>query len=882
MALQDHFQKYLSDTSSNETSEAYVNNSTQKPVELKLDARLNKAPILGNVFIDRLQELDPIDFRMDFSESNQSLSANIFAPHIDYDGNVLDSLALDVYSDVENFNFDFGFQSLTSGPLAISKTALNGSIVDEKLFLDFHSLYQDEKIVQLNSEITRQDDTIRLHINPSELLLNKKEWSVPQENEMVYAENHLDFSSFSISRNSQLFELSTTLLETEKEHLGVRFENFRLSDFLNYLNPEETLATGRLNGNVIVEEPFLSPGLLADLQIEELNVMKVPLGNLALNAKETSEDNYDLNLALNGGDIDLDLTGDYQPDEEAAKLDLNLVVNELKMSAIEGFSDGELTDSKGILTGEVKVSGTTSEPNYKGTIQFKNAGFRVAKLNAGFELRNETVEINNEGFFLEKLKILDERENEFVLKGNILTKSFLNPEFDLQFKAKDFSALNATKDDNELFYGTAVFDVDGKLTGNLNLPRLNVKLKVGSATDITYILMDSELEIEERDGVVVFVDREASDEIRTQERAESYTATGFALDANITIDKNAVLNVIIDERTGDNLQVGGDGDLRFGIEPNGRTTLTGRYTMQKGHFEMNLYNLVKRRFEIVPGSSVSWSGDPFDANLDVRAIYRVETSAASLMTSGGVGMNNRYRQQLPFLVYLNVDGELTQPLLTFNLDMPEDERGAVGGQVYGRIQQLNQQEEELNKQVFSLLVLNRFFPQSGSDGSGGGTMGIARDNLNEALSDQLNMFSNQLLGQTGIELDFGIDSYTDYQGEGSQDRTQMDITARKKLFNDRVIVSVGSEVDIQGSSQNTDEQNPIVGNVSIEYLLTENGRFRLKGFRRNQFENVIDGQLIVNGIALTFTRDFNEYKELFAKAVQEELEKTQANEDDEK
>lgn len=297
---------------------------------------------------------------------------------------------------------------------------------------------------------------------------------------------------------------------------------------------------------------------------------------------------------------------------------------------------------------------------------------------------------------------------------------------------------------------------------------------------------------------------------------------------------------------------------------------------------MNLYNVVKRHFEIVPGSSVSWSGDPFDANLDVRAIYRVETSAASLMTSGGVGMNNRYRQQLPFLVYLNVDGQLTEPLLTFTLDMPEDEKGAVGGQVYGRIQQLNQQKAELNKQVFSLLVLNRFFPQSGSDGSGGGTMAIARDNLNEALSDQLNMFSNQLLGETGVELDFGIDSYTDYQEEGSQDRTQVDITARKKLFNDRLIVSVGSEVDIQGSNQNPEEQNPIIGNVSVEYLLTENGRLRLKGFRRNQFENVIDGQLIVNGIALTFSREFNEYKELFAKAVQEELEKTQADEDDEK
>ena len=129
-------------------------------------------------------------------------------------------------------------------------------------------------------------------------------------------------------------------------------------------------------------------------------------------------------------------------------------------------------------------------------------------------------------------------------------------------------------------------------------------------------------------------------------------------------------------------------------------------------------------------------------------------------------------------------------------------------------------------------------------------------------SDQLNVFSDKLLGDTGVELDFGLDSYTDYQGDTPQERTQLDIAARKKLFNDRLIVSVGSEVDLQGSSS-TGEPAPLIGNVSLEYILTENGRYRLKGFRRNEFENVIDGQTIVSGIALIFTQEFNEFKDLW-------------------
>ena len=250
-----------------------------------------------------------------------------------------------------------------------------------------------------------------------------------------------------------------------------------------------------------------------------------------------------------------------------------------------------------------------------------------------------------------------------------------------------------------------------------------------------------------------------------------------------------------------------------------------------------------------------------------QAIYNLETSAAPLMSTVTSGKDasivNKYRQVLPFLVYLKVDGELLEPKLSFALDMPEDEQGSLGGEVYGRVQQLNVQEDELNKQVFSLLALNRFFPTSGSDGSGGGTVAIARDNVNKVLSGQLNTFSDKIFGKSGFELDFDLDSFTDYQGDAPQDRTQLNINAKKKLFDDRLIVTAGSAVDVEGSAQSEQTETPIIGNVSLEYLLSENGMYRLKGFRKNEYTNVIDGQLVVTGLALIFQREFNKFSELF-------------------
>ena len=369
--------------------------------------------------------------------------------------------------------------------------------------------------------------------------------------------------------------------------------------------------------------------------------------------------------------------------------------------------------------------------------------------------------------------------------------------------------------------------------------------------------------------MVLFVNRENPDAILTRNDQEETPSFFQGMDVRTVLEiaEDADFHVIIDERTGDNLEVSGDAALNLNIEPNGRINLSGRYELKSGHYETNLYNLVKRRFEINPGSTITWQGDPTDAKLDVTAVYSVETSAEPLMSSvvssEDVSVSSKYQEVLPFLVYLNVDGELLQPDLSFGLDMPEDEQGALSGAVYGRVQQLNGQEAELNKQVFSLLALNRFYPDSGSDGSSGGTAAIARDNVNKVLSGELNAFSDKVFGNTGVEVDFDLDSFTDYQGDSPQDRTQLNINAKKKLFDDRLVVTAGSAVDVEGSAQSGQEQTPIIGNVSLEYLLTKDGRYRLRGFRKSEYENIIDGQLIVTGMAVIFNREFNKFSQLF-------------------
>ncbi|WP_231565595.1 translocation/assembly module TamB [Psychroserpens sp. Hel_I_66] len=877
-AIQRHISSYF-------YRDETIPDTITNPVNLKLEGKISESPLLNDVFLVNVKDLDTINISVDFNEKERQLKANITAPHINYSGNELDSLAFSMDTDKENFNFNLGFKNIIAGPLDIPKTVITGNQTNNELSLNFLGYHDGERLLNVNTKITGNRERLSFTVNPDSLILNKTEWTIPDTNEIVFTDNNLEFNNFKITKNNQSVEITDKLSKITKTHAAIDFENFKISEVFNYLNPNSQIAKGELNGDFILEEPFGDTGIIADLSISNFEMLKTNLGTLSLNGNSLDGNNYAFNIGLKGGDVNLDLVGDYEANSTAANLNLDLNINEFKMKALNTLSLGEIKEGDGSFKGKFKVTGTTADPQYDGSITFNNAEFNIAKLNTKFTMVNETLNMNNDGVSMSNFTIRDVNNNELVLSGDIGTESFLNPTFDLDLKANNFQVLDATQEDNELFYGKASFDANAKLTGDLQIPKLDAQVTLGSDTDVTYVMPSTVANIEERDGVVQFVNRENPDAILTQTEEQTATIKGFDISTFIKVGKEAAVTIIIDEETGDNFKVSGEGEFDFKMAPNGRLNLVGTYEISDGHYELNLYSLVNRKFLIASGSRVTWSGDPFDAKLDVRAIYNLETSASSLMapqiSGADPSVKTKYRQVLPFDVYLNIDGELLQPKISFQLDMPEEEQGAIGGQVYGRVQQVNQQESELNRQVFSLLVLNRFYPDPGSDGSTGGFATIARDNLNDAVSEQLNAFSDKLLGDSGIELDFGLDSYTDYQGDAPTERTQLDIAAQKKLFDDRLIVRVGSEVDIQGSSS-TGEATPLIGNVSLEYILTEDGRYRLKGFRRSEFENVIDGQTIVSGIGLIFTQEFNQFNELWDAIFRSQSEKKAKLEADKK
>src|SRR5690606_7838141 len=150
------------------------------------------------------------------------------------------------------------------------------------------------------------------------------------------------------------------------------------------------------------------------------------------------------------------------------------------------------------------------------------------------------------------------------------------------------------------------------------------------------------------------------------------------------------------------LSIKGNSTLTFHMDPAGEMELTGRYEISEGTYDLSFYKLVKRNFSITKGSTITWSGDPLNADMNISALYEVETSPIELVANQfSEDELSIYKEQLVFQVYLNIDGELLSPEISFALDMPENERSAFGGNIYAKIQDINTRESDLNKQVFA-------------------------------------------------------------------------------------------------------------------------------------------------------------------------------------
>jgi translocation and assembly module TamB len=216
---------------------------------------------------------------------------------------------------------------------------------------------------------------------------------------------------------------------------------------------------------------------------------------------------------------------------------------------------------------------------------------------------------------------------------------------------------------------------------------------------------------------------------------------------------------------------------------------------------------------------------------------------------------------------------LMKPNVAFDIVLPEDKNYGVSNDIVTttqyRLAQLRQDPGETNKQVFSLLLMNRFVGENPFASSGGGGFNVstyARQSASKLLTEQLNQLAAGLI--SGVDINFNLTTTEDYTTGSLRNRTDLDLAVSKKLLNDRLKISVGSNFELEGPQNANQQSNNLAGNLSMDYQLSKDGRYFIRFFRKNDYEGVVDGYVVENGLTFMIIVDYNHFKEILQRRKQ--------------
>ena len=680
--------------------------------------------------------------------------------------------------------------------------------------------------------------------------------------------------------------------------IRITTQNINLGYLAKLAGQDTTLANGQLNGTVIVRDYLSDDSQLAftgSVYVDSLRVMQQPIGDLTARFSNNPDGRISVNTVLAGQYNDATVEGFYNPESDTDALDLVVNLKRLDARTIQAFSFGELRQARGKLTGDIKVAGSLDNPQTNGNVAFDSVAFNIKQLNATYRINDENILFRGQTITFNDFALTDTLGQSLTTNGTVVLKNLPDAAYNLRIQANDFLVLNASRKDNEFAYGRAAATLDLRVKGAGADASVTGKIKLEEGSNISLVLPDDALGADVGADVVTFIDHNDSLALRQyiyRSKADTTTIKRLSFDqlanSNISldleIDEKSELTIVIDELNGDYLRARGNAQLNVSIDAAGNIAVLGRYDVTEGQYSLT-YEVLKKQFELQKGGYINFTGDPLKADINMTALYKVEVPPADLIANESTDINAAaLNRKLPFVVALTISDNIAQPKLDFDIRLPELDNNSGGTSsspfataIESKLKTLRQDQSQINKQVFALLILGRFLPENTSDffsgGSGSGLGGTAQNaaltSVSKLLSDQLGKLASNALSGI-VDVDFNLLSQSGSANTGGTSngvRTDLAVGLSKSFANGRVTVSVGKNFLIDNSGSTATRQNQVFDNISVNYKVTQDGRYVLRGYRQNDYQAVLDGYVIETGVGFVITVDFNTLSGLFNKSA---------------
>nr|WP_299990686.1 translocation/assembly module TamB domain-containing protein [uncultured Pontibacter sp.] len=709
-------------------------------------------------------------------------------------------------------------------------------------------------------DINFLQDRLQVVFGRSNITLRETPWAF-QPGSMVYiSENgkRFDFEELILSNQDQIIRVDGAIGQDPGSTLVASIKNFDLRN-LNPLMPEQI--RGTLNAELTAQDVYNNALLNAGMRVDSFYLDNVLIGDIRgkgdwNNAQQQMV--VDVDVERNSKKV-LTLTGNYYPRAEEEQLDMLAVLDETQLKIVEPILKPIMSQLEGTMEGRIRVLGKLSAPILTGSVMVTGGQFRFDYLGTTYRF-SDRVYFGANSISFRNAQLRDLYGNVGTVTGGIAHDGFQNMVLDLNARFRNLMILNTTYEQNELYYGTAF----GTGTASVLGPVDNLKIDVNARSDANtriVVPLDNQTDLARKD-FIRFVNRNISDStgvaVAVEEQRVDLSGINMNFDLDVTDD--AYFEIIIDRQTGDVIRGSGSGQIQMTIDTRGEFNMYGNFEIANGAYNLNLLEgVVSREFRVTPGGTLSWNGDPLEGIMDLRATYTQSASLADIMTTRGESdLTSAPQGRYPVTAIVDLKGPILTPEIRLGLDfesMPANARL----QLDPIIAAIRNDENELNRQVFSLLVLRRLAPIgmfASFDNAGVSAVG---GSLGSLLTGQLSGLLNSI--DSNLEVDIGL-------GDVSQDAlSTLQLRLSYTFFQGRLRVSSQTGIGAAAQSEQAGGNNrsSYQGNWSIEYYITQSGELRARLEYNTLPENYRTRVSNTQRLSLLHTKRFDNLRELFGR-----------------
>ncbi|WP_347841053.1 translocation/assembly module TamB domain-containing protein [uncultured Draconibacterium sp.] len=703
--------------------------------------------------------------------------------------------------------------------------------------------------LRTKSVFSISDSTKQHHIDvfgqPSRIYIADTLWAVNPFHIRIDSAA-VSIERFKLEHNNQVFAIEGGLTDKETDLVHLNMKNIDLSYLDKYFAKAIDLR-GKVNGHVGFSRLFNEPVVLSDLSIDSLFYKNKYMGDISLLSQWNQANSaIDSELkVIRNKQLNFHAAGAYIP--SSGLLDFDIDVDSASLIIMSAFMRENFSGFQGQASGKVHLGGSVDAIQLNGALYGNNAGLTIDVTQVPYHF-SDSVYFKGNNIIFNNISVFDNANNRGIFDGEIIHRNFQDMSYDLSFRSSKIMALNTSPQQNEQFYGEVMANGRVRISGQAKTVDITCFGTTLPGTDIK-ISMESQSELKQYE-FLEFVKPESRTESTFFSNTTNRDDSGYRLSLTVEATPAAKVQLIYNSQIGDVIRAQGEGILLFEMDDDGNMSLSGNYNPTQGDYLFTLQNVMNKRFSIEPGGSIIWSGDPYNAIVDLQAIYKLKASLYDIFVDRDDLLNQTSRVQVECLIKLT--DELVNPTIAFDIDFPNLEE-----RLKDELSQYFSTEEELNKQILSLIVLGKFYTPEYLRGT------YEAQNTNMIGTTASEVFSNQLsnwLSQIDDDWEIGIN----YRPGNQITDDEIELALSTQIFNDRVTLNgnIGNNTNQYGTNNNSSQ---IVGDFEMSVKLVPNGKILFKAYNRSNNNLIYETAPYTQGIGLSFKEEYNSIDELIKK-----------------